>query len=125
MYVQRHTVTPVTATGGAATEYTPVLNGRLISIQYAKAGSENYADGVDFTITAETTGRELWVDTNINASETVAPRQPTHDSAGAASLYAAGGEPVEDHYYIAGERIKIVIAAGGDAKTGTFYITVA
>lgn len=125
MYVQRHTVVPVTATGGAATEYTPVVSGRLISIQYVKASSDNYADGVDFTITTETTSRDLWVDTNVNASETVCPRQPTHDSAGAASLYAAAGEPVEDHYYIANERIKIVLASGGDAKTGTFYITLA
>lgn len=123
-YVERHTVTPVTDASGDATFYTPVLNGKLISIQYVKAGASNYADGVDFTITTETTARNLWVDTNINASEVVAPRQPVHDTAGAASLYASGGEPVEDHIYIAAERIKIVIGSGGDTKTGTFYITV-
>lgn len=123
-YVERHTVTPVTASDGSATAYSPVLNGRIHSIQYVKAGSANYADGVDFTITTETTAQNLWVDTNINASETVYPRVPTCDTAGAASLYAAGGEPVEDHFAIAQERVKIVIASGGDTKTGTFYITV-
>jgi hypothetical protein len=123
-YVERHTVVPVTGTA-TATAYTPVITGKLISIQYVKAGSNNYSDGVDFTITTETTGRNLWVDTDVNASEVVAPRQPIHDGAGAASLYASGGEPVEDHIYIAGERIKIAIAQGGNGTTGTFYITVA
>lgn len=124
-FAKRYTVTPVTDAAGAATSYSEVVNGRLISIQYVKHGTLNYTDGVDFTITSETTARDLWVDTNINASETVAPRQPTHDSAGAASLYAAAGEPVEDHYYLANERIKVVIASGGDTKQGDFYITVA
>lgn len=125
MYVERHTVIPVTDAAGAATSYTPVVTGRLISIQYVKAGSANYTDGVDFTITAETTGQTLWTDTNINASEIVAPRQPTHAGDGSASLYAATGEPTEDHIYLANERVKVVIAAGGDTKTGTFYITIA
>lgn len=122
-YVERHTVVPVTGTA-TAEAYTPVITGKLISIQYVKAGSNNYSDGVDFTITTETTGRNLWVDTDVNASEVVAPRQPTHDTAGAASLYASGGEPVEDHIYIAQERIKIAIAQGGNGTTGTFHITV-
>lgn len=125
MYVERHTVTPVTNSSGDATSYTPVITGRLISIQYVKAGASNYTDGVDFTITSETTAQNLWVDTNINASEVVAPRQPTHDSAGAASLYAATGEPVEDYYFLANERVKIVVGSGGDTKTGTFFVTIA
>lgn len=125
MYVQRLEVTPVTDASGDATSYSEVVSGRVISIQYVKAGSSNYTDGVDFTITTETTARNLWVDTNINASEVVAPRQPTHDTTGAASLYASGGEPTEDHIYIANERIKIVVGSGGDTKTGTFYITIA
>jgi hypothetical protein len=115
----------VTASDGSATAHTPVLTGRVIDIQYVKDGTTPFADGVDFTITSETRGRSLWVDTNVNASEVVAPRQPTHDTAGAASLYASGGEPVEDHIVLAQERVKIVIAAGGDAKRGRFYITVA
>lgn len=122
MYVERHTVEITTDGSGAAEAYTPHVTGRLIDIQYVK---NNFTDGVDFTITAEETGRSLWTDTNVNASEIVAPRQPTHDAAGAASLYAAGGEPIEDGIYLANERIKIVIAAGGSAKSGTFHITVA
>lgn len=42
----------------------------------------------------------------------------------AALLYAAGGTAQTDAVYLAGERVKIIIAAGGNAKSGTFYITV-
>ena len=41
---------------------------------------------------------------------------------GTASLYAAGGKAVQDHVVLAGERIKIVIASGGNAKSGTFTV---
>lgn len=124
MHVERHTVIPVTDAAGAATYYTPVVTGRVLSVQYVKAGSGNYTDGVDFTITAETTGQGIWTESNVNASAIRAPRQPTHDAVGAASLYAATGEPVEDYIYLAQERVKIVLASGGDTKTGTFYITI-
>jgi len=123
-YVKRHTVAVTTDASGDATAYTENITGRIHSVQYVKAGSGNFTDGVDFTITTETTAQNVWVDTNINASETVYPRVPTHDTAGAASLYAATGEPVEDHLAIDNERIKIVVASGGDTTTGTFYIVV-
>ncbi len=121
MYCRRHTVSVTTAADGSATAYTDTtVNGRVLSIQYVKTDFDN---GVDFTITLETTGQGLWTDTNVNASETVCPRQPTHDAAGAALLYAAGGTAQSDFIYAADERVKIVIAQGGNVKTGTFYIT--
>jgi len=119
MAIKRHTVEITTAADGSATAYSDVLSGRLSQIRYVKT---DFADGVDFTITAEATGETLWTDTNINASETVAPRQPTHDTAGAASLYGLAGEPVEDKIVLAADRVKIVIASGGDTKSGTFHI---
>ena len=121
MYVKRHKVAITTAADGTATGYTPLLMGRILSIQYVKT---DFADTADFAITAEDTGQGLWTEENVTASAQVAPRQPTHDNAGAASLYAAGGEPVEDCYYLADERVKIAIAQGGDTKSGTFYVTV-
>jgi len=114
-------VTITTNTSGAATSYTGVVRGEVSTIKYVK---DDYANGVDFTITTEDTEQNLWVDTNINASETVCPRQPTHDATGAASLYAAAGEPVEAPIYACGERIKIVIAQGGDTKAGTFKVVI-
>lgn len=118
-FVQRHVVTLVTDDQGDAVGYSPVVSGRLSAIHYVKT---DFADGVDFTITAEATGQNLWTDTNINASEVVAPRQPTHGQDGSASLYAGAGEPVEDKICLANDRVKIVVASGGDTKSGTFHL---
>ena len=119
MAIKRHTVAVTTAADGSATAYSPVLSGRLSQIRYVKTDFDN---GVDFTITAEATGETLWTESNVDASATRAPRQATHDTAGVASLYAAGGEPVEDKIVLAADRVKIVIASGGNAKSGTFHI---
>lgn len=116
---QRYVVELTTNSSGAATGYTPVIDGRLSALHYVKT---DFADGVDFTITAEATGQTLWTDTNVNASEIVAPRQPTHAGDGSASLYAGSGEPVEDKIVLAKDRVKIVIGSGGDTKTGTFHV---
>lgn len=121
--MRRYEVTPITDGSGAATYYSPVVRGHLESIQYVKHGSANYTDGVDFTITDETTGESLWTDTNINASEIVRPTAPLHSQAGAARLLASGGEPVVGKIAING-RIKIVIAQGGDTKQGLFRFIV-
>lgn len=123
MYVEKHTVSVTTDSNGDGTGYTPVVSGRILQVQYVKAGSGNFADGVDFVLTGEDTGQVIWDEDNVNASAIRAPRQATHDTVGVASLYAAGGEPVEDYVYLASERVKIVVANGGNAKSGTFYIT--
>ena len=119
-YAERHAIAVTTDASGNATAYSPVLTGKINSITYAKT---DFADGVDFTITAEATAQNLWTETNVNASKTVAPRQPTHGQDGTASLYAAGGEPVEDKIALANDRVKIAIAQGGNTKSGTFYVT--
>ncbi|PKN93013.1 MAG: hypothetical protein CVU44_11315 [Chloroflexi bacterium HGW-Chloroflexi-6] len=120
-YAERHVVPVTTAADGSATAYSPVLTGPVSAIHYIKT---DFADGVDFTITSEATGQGLWTETNVNAAKVVAPRQPTHDQAGVASLYAAGGEPVEDKICLANDRVKIVIASGGNAKSGAFHIVI-
>jgi len=121
MALKRHTVSVTTAADGSATAYSPVLSGRLSQIRYVKT---DFADGVDFTITAEATGETLWSEENVNASATRAPRQATHSTAGAAALYAAAGQAVLDKIVLAADRVKIVIASGGDTKTGTFHVVV-
>jgi len=121
-YAEKHTVSLTTDSGGDATGFTPVVTGKVISISYVKT---DYDNGVDFTITTEDSLQNLWVESDVNAAKAVAPRQPTHDTIGAASLYAAAGEPVEDHIYAVQERIKIVVAQGGNAKTGAFTVIVA
>jgi len=121
MYAERHSVTVTTEADGSATAYTEVLTGELITAVYTK---NDFADGVDFTITAEATGETLWTEANVNASAVRAPRQATHSTAGVASLYAAGGAAVNDKICLAVDRIKIVIAAGGNVKSGTFHFIV-
>lgn len=122
MYAELHSVAVTTDASGDATAYIPGLKGRIINVIYVKT---DFANGVDFTITTEESLLDVWVEENVNASKTIAPRQPTHDKAGAASLYAGAGEPVEDHIVMAEERLKIAVAQGGDTKTGTFKIIVA
>ena len=120
--MRRFPVTVTTAADGTATAYSPRgVNGKIHQIEYVKT---DFADGVDFTITGEATGVSIWAESNVNASAVRAPRQPTHSQAGVASLYAAGGTAIQAPVALANDRVKIVIAQGGNAKVGTFHILV-
>ena len=118
-YVQRTSVSVTVDAGGDATVYSPVVTGRISAIHYVK---DDFADGVDFTITAEATGESIWTESNVNASTSRAPRQATHTGLGAAALYAVGGAAVLDGINLANDRVKIVVASGGNATSGTFII---
>ena len=121
MHYTRHAVTIETNAAGDGTGYTPIVNGAIVSVQYVK---DDFDNGVDFDVTAETTGQVIWDQDNVNASATVCPRQPTHSTLGAAALYAAGGAAVLDKICLDNERVKIVVAQGGNTKGGTFNVTV-
>lgn len=117
MYVQRHTVAITTDGSGNATAYTPPVTGRIAAIVYVKG---TFANGVDFTITLEATGESLWTDTDVNASEAVYPVVKGNiNTTGAASTI------MEVPIHAALDRVKIVIAQGGNAATGTFHVVVA
>lgn len=120
-YAERHVVALTTDASGDVTGYTPVLTGPIRTIRYV---ATDFAAGVDFTITLESTGESLWAELDVNASATRAPRQATHSTAGVASLYAAGGAAVTDMIVAARDRVKIVVAAGGNVKTGVFHVVV-
>jgi hypothetical protein len=122
MYGVRHVVTLVSDGSGDGTAYTPVVTGQLVTIRYVKT---DYTNGVDFTITAEATGETLWTQVDVNASVTVAPRQPVASTAGVAALYAAGGTAIFDPILLVQDRVKIVIANAGATKTGAFHVVVA
>jgi hypothetical protein len=105
------------ATGGSPDPLGP-LNGEVRAVIYAKT---DFDDGVDFTITAEGTGLGVWTEANVNASKTVHPLVPASDQVGVAMLYAAAGEAVPaGPPILASERLKIVVASGGNVKTGKF-----
>lgn len=125
MQATRSTVAVTTDASGAATAFSSILTGKLVSISYIADGTAPYDNTVDFTITVESSGQGVWSQSNVAATTTVAPRQATHTTAGVAALYAAGGVAVLDDIVVAGDRISIVLAQGGNVKTGTFVIVVA
>ena len=108
------------ADGSATVRSLVYFTGRLSFIDYVKT---DFADGSVLLITSDKTGQTLWSETAVNASEKIAPRQPTHDNVGAASKFdTTDNEPVEDHYILQDERVKIVLTGGGDTKSGVFKI---
>lgn len=121
MYAERHVVNLTTDGSGNATGYTPVVTGRILGIRYVKT---DFADGVDFTVTAEATGESIWAESDVNASATRSPRQATHTTAGAAALYASGGVAVLGHIVVVQDRVKVVVASGGNGKTGAVHVIV-
>ena len=121
MALRRHVVSVTTAADGSATAYSPYLSGYIHEIHYIKT---DFADGVDFTITAEATGETIWTQSDVNAAAVKAPRQPTHSNVGVAALFASGGTAVTDRIALGRDRVKLVIAQGGNAKSGAFHIVV-
>lgn len=121
---QRRVLSLTTNGSGAATGYIPgtkastdltqpTLTGRIKSITYTKT---DYADGIDVTVTVESTGQVVWTGTNVNASVTVYPVAAATLTSGSASTLT------EVPIALANDRLKIVIAQGGDTKTGTFTV---
>jgi hypothetical protein len=119
MTVRKFTVAVTTASDGSFTGYTPYFSGKIHAIHYVKT---NFTDGVDFTITADSTGETIWTESNVNAAKVCLPRAATHSTSGVAALYASGGTAVNDLIALGRDRVKIVIASGGNATTGTFYV---
>jgi hypothetical protein len=116
MFAQRHTIAVETNAGGAATAYSPNVTGRIHAIVYVK---DDFDNGVDFTITLEATGESLWTQADVNASATVYPVQKANlGGTGAASTI------LEQPMVAANDRVKIVIAQGGNVKGGTFHVVV-
>lgn len=121
MSIRKHTVTLVSDGSQVGTAYSPYISGYIESIQYLKT---DYADGVDFTITAEATGETIWTEADVNAAVIKHPRAATHSTAGVAALYAGSGTAVNDRIALGRDRVKIVLAQAGATKTGAFVITV-
>lgn len=122
--MKRYKVNVTTAADGSATAYTPRLSGYLVAVHYVPHGSTPYDNTVDMTITSEATGQSLVTRTNVSAAFVANPRVATADAAGTASLYASGGTAVQDKMALANDRVKIVLAQGGNAKVGTFHVIV-
>lgn len=121
MFVERHEVTITTDASGDGTGYTPVVAGLVRAIRYVK---NDYDNGVDVTITCDVSGQAILTWTDQNSSDTSYPQAASNSVADAAALYAAGGTAVNVPIPVAAERIKIVVAQGGNVKSGTFHVYV-
>lgn len=109
-----------TASDGSATAYSGrTYNGYFDLVVYTK---DDFADGSTMTIVTES-NIPIWAETGVNASAVRRPRATTHTAAGVAATYD-GTRAVLERVAIGDERIKIVIASGGDTKSGTFTIFV-
>lgn len=121
MFAHRESVTITTDASGDGTGYIPVPHGRVMSLHYVKS---DFADTVDFAVTAEATGEAIWSQSNVIASASKYPRAAVHDVLGAAALLADAGEAIVEPIFLANDRIKIVVAEGGDTKSGTFVAVI-
>ncbi len=114
-YPRRHTIALVTDASGNFTGYTPVVSGRVVSIRYVKNDFDN---GSGFTVTGADSGVAIWAKTSVDASVTVYPAAAAVTTAGVASTLT------ETPVRVADERIKVVIAGGGNVKSGTLHVIV-
>jgi hypothetical protein len=116
------TVAVTTSAGGAFSTTIAGAVGRLLQYRYVPDGSSPLDTGADIDLTGATTGFVYINQDNIGTSAfQKLPRYAPHDEAGAASLYAAGGEPVEGFMHCSGEMLTFAVANGGNALRGTFY----
>ena len=102
-------VTLTTAIGGAATGYTSAFTGFFHTIAVDKG---DLAVTSDITITNETTGEAIVTLTDVATDKAVHPRVLQQDAVGV----NVAGEYTD--VFVNG-RVKIVVAQGGDAKSGT------
>ncbi len=111
-----HEVSITTASNGAGVGYTPHIDGFVDRVIYTK---DDFADGVDFTVSTEDTGETIWAESNVNASKTVHPRTTLDRSADGTEI-TTQFQPVR----CARERVQIIVLNGGDTKDGLFTVVV-
>ncbi len=111
----------VNASGDASIDLDP-LNGKIVSIQYTKASSGGYADGVDFVITNKRSGETIWQEVNVNASKIVYPQHATNKPNGATNDHGSNATGIYDYFVLSNDIVNIVVDEGGNATTGNFTI---
>lgn len=112
----------LTSAAGAWSETVSPRPGHFRQYRYVPHGSSPLDTGADLDIVG---AQSAFVYVNQDNIGTGAfqklPRYATADETGTASLYAAGGEPVEGVMAVA-EPLTVTIANGGNALKGTLYI---
>lgn len=125
--MKKYSVTVTTESDGTAEAFIDEpsgtgrkITGKIHALIYTKV---DYADTVDFTITLEGTGEGVWTQLNRTATQKVYPRVPVHDQVGGAVTYDGSNE-IYERLEMVQDRIKIVLAQGGDTKSGAFALVV-
>jgi len=114
MFVEKMTVALTTDASGDVVAYSGnVAYAKISDITITQGTLE---DNFSLLIEGETSGKLILNKADVTESETIAPRQSTHATDG------SSGEG-EDDIVIANERIKVTVAGGGNAKTGSIEIT--
>lgn len=114
MRLTRVSVPVLTNAEGAATVYTPALNGVVRSVRYIKPSSGGLDNNSDIDIVTDKGAVVVWDKDNLAASTVIYPMVQAQDNAGADVAGSYAPIPVCD------ERIKITVANGGNAGAGTF-----
>lgn len=115
MIPRRTSITITTAADGSATVYSDKISG-FIEMVGVVVGT--LTTGFDFTLTTETTLQTLLAETAPGDAEIFYPRQLVNSAADG----ALGSQLIQYGTPIANERIKCVVANGGNAKTGSLTI---
>lgn len=128
MQVQRYQISVTTNSSGDATAYTTDLQsatvgitGRVLSITIAT--NNLTAGAADYTFTVESTGEAILTRTNQTGTGTYYPRVAVHDSTGAATTYD-GTHGVLEPVAMFNDRVKLVVAQGGNVLTALIYVVV-
>jgi len=114
MRLTRVSVAVVTDAEGAATVYTPALNGMVRSVRYIKPAEGGLDNDSDIDIVTDKGAVVVWDKDNLAASAVIYPMVPAHDNTG--TLVDGSYAPIP----VCDERIKITVANGGNALAGTF-----
>ena len=127
---ERHRIALTTDTTSGVTAYTTGagITGRIESLIYYQHATA-FTTTCDMTISIVNTSQVVYATTGLDASETISPRLPTHNSTGgvlASSTAGAAGSlsGVPTHFYLSSDHIKVVIASGGATKQGTVDVLI-
>lgn len=113
------------ASGNFSGKSFPV-NGRILQVRYTPDSITPLATGADLAISGNESGVNVLTQANIGTvAFTSVPGQPVNNASdGSPALFASGGNPLLDYVFVAGERLLLTIAQGGNLGAGRFDIWV-
>lgn len=125
MYVQRYSVAITGSTAAAATAaYSPVLNGRLLSVRYSSGGT--ISSTAVLTLTNEGTDEAYYAKAIGSAGASFRPRGAICKTTGTGIYQTTGtANPIVDYLELANERLKCTVSKStASGLTGTLLIAV-